>query len=263
MLLSASLDDGHSDRKLAAKTRNVASDAFRYLRECPDDETSLSAVERVSRVVRRVEIHDPVIEGIDHLREHAQILANSRPRFVPALSEFFDVAPPSATPIDQNELLDHGKHVELEGVVKASRPKDGYGFITLAGEDYFFHKNELVSPADEIRLRKHARAHFRKGSEDHRGLRASDVRLGVGQGDELAGRRLEVTRLPQVDNYLFAEDIVSGATVFVGRHAMEDASEWAGIREGDRLISSVEVQADGRFRAAESATRRINHQSEL
>ena len=140
------------------------------------------------------------------------------------------------------------------GSVRTWKPDRHFGFISslerVQGTNLFFSRTALVDPASEIFLQRGATVWFRRSTTSDNRPIALDVSVDEVDPDLLLSRRMIVDRLHESGNCLFANDADSGATVFIGRHAMISAAEWDDLDLGIEIHGRVELDPDGRFSAA-------------
>jgi cold shock CspA family protein/tetratricopeptide (TPR) repeat protein len=160
-------------------------------------------------------------------------------------------------------LADKEGHELLRGLVAGFDCEKGYGFIepTEGTERVFFHRSDLRDRGVEVLLMKDTPVSFAVRRVE-KGLHASGVRPELApevEADLLRNRRGRVVR--KYDDYLFALDEHTKATVFVGSHAMP-ARDWKQLAVGDLLRYDVELVPKGPRAVWESA-RRLDGSSSL
>lgn len=234
--ISAYLDTGVADQTLRSKALDLALETMQAGGELPREADCDHELQSVLRYgVRHV---DEIVLRPDRLywERAVERLGGSQngPDLSAALQEFGDAI--------------QGKQ-EIRGLLGRIRSFDaerGYGFIDHGNADgaLFFHRDDLRDVGVDVLLISGTTVRFR-ASREEKGLRARDVRVEIApevQADLLRNRRVRVDR--KFDNYLFALDKRTKATVFVGDRAMRPA-EWRLVSPGNELVVDVELAAKG------------------
>lgn len=257
-IAAVAVDDGLVDKRLTEKTVSLASELLRHAGSCRDEESTVDAlmvalpvIDRLGRDARRSHGFNYLIGHARRLRSHNAALADRVPLVASYAEHDGDSVP--ASEADGSE--DDGS---LLGMVKVWKPDRHFGFISVLDQrdDFFFNRAALADASDEILLRRSVTVRFgpslTSGKESRR---AQDVRVEESKVDALVERRLIVESLHISGNCVFSVDGDSGATVFVGRNALLDDSDWREIEIGVELEGTVRILMDGRFRAAVRSAR--------
>lgn len=252
--------EGFVDRKLRAKIVDLASELLRLAIMCDDLDTiagpvseALGSTQALGAEARRAQSHG-------YLIGHARRLALQYPSLVAKVPLLGQYASTDSEPLLQSLERDASNDPGQMGSIKVWKPDRNFGFITaLDGrDDYYFNRASLSMEAHEIYLARGATVRFVPGVAMDGRSRAQDVIIDDTRDDQLVARRVQVTsRMPE-NGYLFSIDEVSGATVFVGRHAVAESGLWNRIKEGMVLEVGVEIDEKGRFRAAERSVRPLH-----
>lgn len=250
-------DEGLVDRRLTDKSVSLISDVLKTAGSCRDAQLTQDTLNKALALVHQLGRDAHRSRSFDYLKGHARRFLSQRPDLVDAIPLISVYA---VNDQDIGPVLELGREEAenaLLGSVKVWKPDRHFGFISTLDrqEDLFFHLASLSSPADEIRLQRAVTVRFNRSVGPDGRVQAQDVRVEESEDDVFAHRRLVVARLHKSGSCLFAVDPTSGATVFVNRNAMRNDSEWGQIEIDLELESTVEIEDDGRFRAATRSTR--------
>jgi len=258
-LADSALQQGLVDQRLTDKTIHLASDLLRLARDSRHELSMSRAVEDALEVVHRLGRDARRSREYGYLVGHARQLIRRWPSVameLPLLAAYDVDSDDNGT--QQRSLNDSTNDGLLLGSIKVWKADRHFGFIVPSDreEDCYFNLGYLSDASDEILLRAGVAVQFARSIEpDRKTPLARDVRIDEFDADALHERRLVVERLHDSGNYLFAIDVESGATVFVNRYAMRNVSAWRDIRIGLTLQAAVEIEQDGRFRAAARSVR--------
>ena len=254
----AALEQGIVDRKLTRKTVGLVSEMLRLAGSCRDEQSTIDDLEAALPLLNRLGPDFRRHREFGYVIGHARRLVLQRPELaaeVPLIAHYAsDDQDGTAVP----GLVQEDTSVALLGVIKAWKPDRHFGFIATLDreEDLYFNLATLAEVGDEILLKRGSTVRFnRRDDSDRRSNRARDVYLVDPDFEALSNRHLEVDRLHHSGSCLFSADVESGATVFVGRHAMMRDIEWRQVTIGSELIATVEIDEDGRFSAVTGSAR--------
>ena len=260
-IASTAVQQGVVDKQLTEKTVQLASDMLRSASNCREEQptgdlvrVALTSVQQLGRDVNQC-------RNFGYLIGHARQLMLHRPTLAEQVPLIALYARHDEAFIPSFEVVDQGDDATLLGAIRAWKADRHFGFIApLDGtDDCYFDRAALANASDEIHLHRGVTVRFNRSVvPNRRNPQAFDVRVEEYEAHALQGRRLLVDRLHNSGNCLFSTDIQSGATVFVGRHAMSSDSEWRSVDIGANLESEVEIDRDGRFRAAGRSTRIVS-----
>lgn len=245
------IQEGIVDQRLRTKIVDLASELLKIscmCREAPDFSAPVTAA------LLAIQMLGPdarTAQGYGYLIGHAR-------RLMSLHTDAIDYAPMLSTLMNESQTISHLVEHESAsdplqvGRIKSWYPLRHFGFITAldGGLDYHFNRAALASVADEIHLASGAAVRYVPVVMDDGRKQAQDIILHDVSDDALATRGVKVQSTFSNRNYLFSIDELSGATVFVGRHALRDGSSWSEISEGTILNVTVEIDSDGRFSAA-------------
>jgi tetratricopeptide (TPR) repeat protein len=254
LIADSELTAGRSDDRLVAKGQAAVSDYLLYLSRNPNLVDS-GALSRVLDCAVRLTLHNPRGQVLDYMNSHlANLLVASHEDLseLQSMQRLRTLLESSSGPKVEMKSNPGG---ELEGVVKVWRPDLHYGFISCPEypDGIYTHRYDLADSSEEIGLRQGVMVRFVVGVDREGRPRANAVRLAECHGVDQVGRLLEVQSIPAAGSYLFASDQVSGATVFVGRHAVPERETWDQLSPKSLLRSDVEIDVQGRFRAREGS----------
>lgn len=249
--------EGFVDWRLRAKVVDLASELLRLAIMCDDVDFIAEPVSEALDSTRALGAEARRAQGYGYLIGHARRLALQYPSLVtrvPLLGEYASSDSEHSSSFLERDVSDDDG---LMGSIKVWKPDRNFGFITaLDGrDDYYFNRASLSMEAHEIFLARGATVRFVPGVAADGRSRAQDVSIDDARDEQLVARRIRVTsRIPD-NNYLFSIDEISGATVFVGRHAVAESGLWDRIKEGMVLEVTVDIDDKGRFSAAERSVR--------
>ena len=254
---------GLVDEKLTDKVVSLVSELFSIAIGCREERptldalnVALSAIDRLGREARRSRSYGYLIGHARQLTVRRPDLTKNAPLVLSLTAEYGDDQLGKSSDRGSNESV-------LLGTIKAWKPDRHFGFITTLDrkDDFYFNLPSLADPSDEILIQHNAAIRFRPTIDSDGRPQAQNVMIEQRGNNELANRRLIVDRRHFSGNCLFSIDMESGATVFVGLHALKYASEWDNMQIGVELQSNVKIEEDGRFSAVAGSTRILRQSS--
>ncbi len=254
------VDKGLVDTRLSDKSVSLVSELLKVAGSCPDAQITKDTLIKALAVIHELGRDAHRSRSFDYLKGHARRLMVRHPDLsdsVPLIANYA-VSDQESGPV--HELSRERDEHTLLGSIKVWKPDRHFGFISTLDprEDLFFHLAALASPADEILLRRAASVRFNRSIGADGRFQAQDVHVEESTDHTLVHRHLIVDGLHFSGNCVFSVDIESGATVFVGRDAVKNDSEWDEIEIGSRLQATVEIEDDGRFSAGVRSVRVVH-----
>ena len=251
------VEGGLVDTKLTGKVVSLVSELFSIAISCREERLTQEALSVALASLDRLGSEPRRSRSFGYLIGHAKRIMLRRPGLVADASMMSTILEEYGdNKIDNSLDLDEDDN-SLLGVIKAWKPDRHFGFITTLDRktDLFFNLASLADSSYEILLEQNTAVRFRRTIDSNDRPLARDVRIEQSDNDVLERRRLMVERMHPSGRCLFSIDLKSGATVFVGLHALVYASEWNNIQIGIELESNVEIDEEGRFSAAPGSTR--------
>ena len=254
------VDKGLIDARLIDKLVSLVSELLKVAGSCPDAQFTEDTLIKALAVIHRLgrDVHRS--RSFNYVKGHARRLMLRHPDLSDAVPLIANYAGSDQEDESVHELGRESDEHALLGSIKVWKPDRHYGFISTLNpmEDFFFHLAALSSPADEIRLRRAASVRFNRSIGPDGRFQAQDVHVEEFADHALVDRLLIVDRSHPSGYCVFSVDIESGATVFIGRHALKNDSEWDKIEIGSKLQATVEIEDDGRFSAGVRSVRIVH-----
>ena len=255
----ATIRKGVVDRRLSNKIVDLASELLRCANMCREESATQDAVYEALVAVRGIGHDARRTQSFGYLIGHARRLVSHHPHLVaavPLVSEYAlegsgDVSDASANLAEDTTTL--------LGTIRVWKADRRFGFIAglNRGDDVYFNCAALASAADEILLTSGAVVRFGRVLGRDGRPQARDVDIEEPDMNVLEDRKVRVGSLHHSGNYLFSTDTISGATVFVGRHSLQNDSQWNELVPGSELELTVEIDLEGRFSATANSARTL------
>lgn len=247
-LIDEKFESGMIDSKLAEKGLSVVSEYFNIVSR----NQNLGSIEDISAAVTRANQLRSVSQNsrsIPYLQGNLRRLISVSPSLSddqPEISQLLDN--------DQNTITESAETSHLprrNGIIRTWNASRLFGIIEILGnsDSVFTHISGLIRPSDGIYLAAGTKVTFTTTSRQGR-LSAVSVLVEDHSPDLLKNRMTRVRLINQENGYMFANDTVSGVTVFVSRQAFDDPNLWEQIEVGSLIRADIEIDSQDRFRAA-------------
>lgn len=250
------LAEGLVDRKLLDVGVDCVSEALHVACSCQADRLPVGSVGLLLATLTDLGLEARQSRSFGYATGHARALLRAHPHLadVAALVALAHLDPRQATGDSAGESVAPQR---TDGVIRAWKSERSFGFIESDGYaiDAFFNRSALGDSSGEIHLEVGGRVSYERRNNSDGRVSAVDVLLEHPGPDSMFDRRLLVLRLHESGACLFASEVKSGATVFVGRHALRDVSDWERMEVGVELNADLEVDESGRFRALPRSVR--------
>jgi tetratricopeptide (TPR) repeat protein len=240
------LADGLRDKILEERLFRCIAEMIRIASRVPSTSDRDTAVRLALRALEDLPLSSAG-RSRRYLSNHATNLMKLEGLPADISNDLLDLSTSAASTSPSAPAQDEPIGLDLVGTIKVWKGDRKYGFITAinGSGDYFFHADDLDRPRDQILLTKGLPVDFTVATA-REGYRAAAVRIhATSNAPSLLQRKLTVRTVK--GNYAFAVDNLSGVSVFVGRHAIPDDSEWHSLGEGTTITADVENSDLDRF----------------